>query len=508
MNNAKLTICIPAYNCALFIQKALSSLQQQTYRDWTAFISVDYGDDDSLEKCRKLIQDDSRFVLFEQKQRIGWAANINFLLRKVQTPLYMIHPHDDSLAEDYLELLVNFLDSHPDYYSAVGKIRFTGRNLPDMQRANNVGSAFDRLSQYLLEERNGLLFRAIVRNAGDDCLPLLEEHALESKGVDLLWILEILLRGNAACIPEAIYFKHKWDGSVTSSWSRKPKEFRVRSVLIYTSLMSDLIDSAPQLQSVSERNKLQRLLFLYTLGYFMKKPKYFDRKWYSVAEMSYFLGLIFASKSQRLATDESIELLEDESACRLLASALEAERDSVQASSDLGHTYSLSLDIETLRGTNTQPGDLFSWMLDKAHSEQARGDKRGSLFTIRELASLSRNKPHLLHKLSFEFQKRDALTDAIEVASLASELAPEKKAYLNRYGALLIKHKRLDEAKAIFEQSLQNDPNDLSALYHLSIVYFHQNELTLAQEKIDTAIALAPGMDRHRKLREMIQARL
>ena len=62
---ATVSICVPVYNAAPFLQDVLFAIQNQSHRNLDVLISVDRGDDNSLELCRAFTEDD-RFQVFEK----------------------------------------------------------------------------------------------------------------------------------------------------------------------------------------------------------------------------------------------------------------------------------------------------------------------------------------------------------------------------------------------------------------------------------------------------------
>jgi glycosyltransferase involved in cell wall biosynthesis len=105
LNLAIITVGIPTYNSAKFIELTIKSLQAQTYEDWTCLISDDASTDETINICQNLVKDDPRFELFRQPKRLGPHNNWNYLLENSTTELFkllhaddILHPHALALA--------------------------------------------------------------------------------------------------------------------------------------------------------------------------------------------------------------------------------------------------------------------------------------------------------------------------------------------------------------------------------------------------------------------------
>lgn len=83
----KLWVIMTAYNAARWIDKAISSLRQQLYCDFTCVIVDDASSDSSLEVAREAICHDPRFLIIANRARRGaaynqrWALDPQFLSR-------------------------------------------------------------------------------------------------------------------------------------------------------------------------------------------------------------------------------------------------------------------------------------------------------------------------------------------------------------------------------------------------------------------------------------------
>jgi glycosyltransferase involved in cell wall biosynthesis len=78
------SICIPVYQGAGFIKKAISSIQSQTLDDWELIIVDNASTDSTWEIIQVEVIQDSRIRAFRNLSNLGAAANLNECLRHVQ----------------------------------------------------------------------------------------------------------------------------------------------------------------------------------------------------------------------------------------------------------------------------------------------------------------------------------------------------------------------------------------------------------------------------------------
>ena len=101
----EVSIIIPIYNGALYIQKVVESLRNQRYNDFEAILVDDGSKDNTLEICQKYVAGDSRFVLLSQKNT-GASEARNAGLRIAKGHYICFADIDDVFNEHYIEDLM------------------------------------------------------------------------------------------------------------------------------------------------------------------------------------------------------------------------------------------------------------------------------------------------------------------------------------------------------------------------------------------------------------------
>jgi glycosyltransferase involved in cell wall biosynthesis len=106
MGNMKLSIVIPTYNQGCFIGDCLSSIQNQTFRDFQVIIQDSNSSDETEEVCSKVVEADSRFLYFREKDE-GQSDAINRGLARSTGEMWTWICSDDLYADSRaLEKLV------------------------------------------------------------------------------------------------------------------------------------------------------------------------------------------------------------------------------------------------------------------------------------------------------------------------------------------------------------------------------------------------------------------
>ena len=108
----KITVLMPAYNAGKYIREAITSVLEQTYRNFELLIVNDGSTDDTISIV--LSFKDPRIVLVDQDHH-GVAQALNTGLRLADTYYVARFDADDICKPERLEKQFNFLEDHPDY---------------------------------------------------------------------------------------------------------------------------------------------------------------------------------------------------------------------------------------------------------------------------------------------------------------------------------------------------------------------------------------------------------
>ena len=104
MPNPAISLIIPVYNVEDYLEKALLSVQNQTFRDFEAIIVDDGSTDKSLEIIKKFCEKNSNFIFLTQKNK-GPAAARNYGISVCKGDYIAFMDSDDYIEPEFLEML-------------------------------------------------------------------------------------------------------------------------------------------------------------------------------------------------------------------------------------------------------------------------------------------------------------------------------------------------------------------------------------------------------------------
>ena len=100
----KISVVVPVYNAEKYLQRCISSIQNQTYSDWEMILVDDGSLDGSLGICHQNAKADERIIVIHQINKgPGEARNVGIA---ATTGDYIVFvDSDDYIDKDYFELL-------------------------------------------------------------------------------------------------------------------------------------------------------------------------------------------------------------------------------------------------------------------------------------------------------------------------------------------------------------------------------------------------------------------
>jgi len=117
----KLSVFLPAYNGARFIQASVRSLLAQTYREFELIVLDDASVDGTVSALGRF--SDRRLRIVRSDVHRGAAGNWNRAFELAETPYIAICHQDDVYEPAFLGALLALLDSRPDAFIAHCKAR-------------------------------------------------------------------------------------------------------------------------------------------------------------------------------------------------------------------------------------------------------------------------------------------------------------------------------------------------------------------------------------------------
>jgi len=107
------SVLMPLHNYEQFVASAISSVLEQTYRNFELIICDDGSSDGSLRIARAYASCDSRVRVIRQENR-GQASALNAAFREHRGEITCIIDADDAFLPDKLQRLLDYYRAHPD----------------------------------------------------------------------------------------------------------------------------------------------------------------------------------------------------------------------------------------------------------------------------------------------------------------------------------------------------------------------------------------------------------
>lgn len=124
MNNFLVSIIVPCYNQAQYLDEALHSVLSQTYHDWECIIVNDGSPDHTEEVAKKWVKKDNRFI-YLKKENGGLSSARNSGIENAKGEYIQFLDSDDFLDKNKLEMSLSELrlESNGDEIIVISNFR-------------------------------------------------------------------------------------------------------------------------------------------------------------------------------------------------------------------------------------------------------------------------------------------------------------------------------------------------------------------------------------------------
>lgn len=135
------SVIMPAYNAAPYIEAAIRSVLRQTYTDWELLVVNDCSADNTAAIVQRLATSDTRIIYLENDRNRGVSYTRNYALSQASGKWIAFLDSDDLWREDKLAKQLSCAAQHPDgvlFYTASGFITADDRPLHYVMAAEEV----------------------------------------------------------------------------------------------------------------------------------------------------------------------------------------------------------------------------------------------------------------------------------------------------------------------------------------------------------------------------------
>lgn len=118
------SIVMPAYNAAKYIEEAIQSIIDQTFSDFEFIIVDDCSNDETWEIITKYSKKDGRLVAIKNSENLKISATLNKGILASKGKYIARMDADDWSYPDRIEKQVRFMESHPEIGISGGYVEF------------------------------------------------------------------------------------------------------------------------------------------------------------------------------------------------------------------------------------------------------------------------------------------------------------------------------------------------------------------------------------------------
>jgi glycosyltransferase EpsE len=111
----KISVIMSVRNNEKTIERAIRSIQDQTFADWEFLIVDDCSNDSTYTVLERMAKCDKRIKLFKNETNLGLAASLDFLISKSRCNILARQDADDYSDKERFEKQYAFVCSHPNF---------------------------------------------------------------------------------------------------------------------------------------------------------------------------------------------------------------------------------------------------------------------------------------------------------------------------------------------------------------------------------------------------------
>ncbi|GHT41428.1 hypothetical protein FACS189437_08330 [Bacteroidia bacterium] len=266
----KISVVIPIYNVAAYIERCLLSVMNQIYQDIECVLVDDASPDNSLLMIKQLLSSYKgtvSFTIISHEYNQGVSAARNTGIKKATGDYIYFLDGDDELPPDGLKILLDAILKY-DAEIAVGAIKVTGGNsagFPSLhvnkETCRNNEAVF---SSYLRKEWYDMAWNKLIKKT---TFKNWEEPFKTGiiHGEDSLFSFQLASKSRSVIIvPEITYYYHIHPASITQQKSKKNIDsiYLIINEMITYAHKENLFASFSELPSYLEK---QRVYFIKSL---------------------------------------------------------------------------------------------------------------------------------------------------------------------------------------------------------------------------------------------------
>lgn len=211
----KLVIGMPVYNGETHLAETIDSILNQSFSDFSLFISDNASTDNTQKICETYASRDNRIIYYRQPQNKGMAFNFNYVFRPEEAPYFKWAAHDDLLKPDYLLECVNLLDREPSLALAHCPTSRIDNDSNYIKLYKDLGLSGDRVSERFWRVLWTINIYEIYSVMRTNCVAKAQTVG-DFFGAERNLLTDVLLQGNIAYLDESLFSRRDHQKSLTA----------------------------------------------------------------------------------------------------------------------------------------------------------------------------------------------------------------------------------------------------------------------------------------------------
>jgi glycosyltransferase involved in cell wall biosynthesis len=256
----RITVGLPVYKGADLVAKALDCLQQQTYGNFEAIISVDNSDTETAIVCRPFLAD-PRFRMIVHPNRLDWVGNFNWLLHQDLKEFFCYRQHDDTSAPEFFEVLLRTADQRRNAAAVYCDCQYYGISKGIEIAPSIEGEPLDRMLQYV-ERIQATAVRGLIRSAAIRQAGPLRSDEFRAPHQIYSWLAKVLRWGSFKRVSKPLYYRLDHTRRYTNEFFDGPDN---RKRAAWSTIFSGLLEAVTPLCRTPEEQLFFQKAILYQL---------------------------------------------------------------------------------------------------------------------------------------------------------------------------------------------------------------------------------------------------
>lgn len=222
------SVIIPVYQVSDYVERCLTSVMKQTYKDIECVIVDDATKDDSIDKCERLIagyQGSIRFIILHHEQNRGLSASRNTGTDAATGEYIYYLDSDDEITPDCIEKLTSFVLDDDSIEMVQGRYLMKNNGKETLGKSDTVRirNNDEARNQYLnWRKLNYAVWNKLLKKSF-----VIDNRLYNKEGIiceDLLWTFYLIkYLGHAQLCNDVTYYYHIRPGSILTGGSAEKK---------------------------------------------------------------------------------------------------------------------------------------------------------------------------------------------------------------------------------------------------------------------------------------------